>query len=143
MIKYSEEANMLTFKKDKTVFSVDIEKTENYYKTHSLCGCKDCRNYYAQTKNKFSELDSFLSEFGVDISKPDEALSVEADGYIDYLTVYYSVCGKIESRTEYKTELFDTMPLFITIGNEYAPNEQDGDYFMISVMGIKLPFVLE
>ena len=134
---------MLTIKKDNTVFSVDIEKTKNYYKTHSLCECKDCRNYYAQTKNKFSELDSFLSEFGVDISQPDETLSVEADGYIDYLTVYYSVCGKIESKNAYEIDLLDQTPLHITISEEYVPNEQDGDYFMISVMGIKLPFVLE
>lgn len=134
---------MLTIKKDKTVFSVDIEKTKNYYKTHSLCECDHCRNYYAQIKNNFSELDSFLSEFGVDISKPDEISSIETDGYIDYLTVYYSVCGKIESQDAYKIDLLNKTSLRITISEEYAPNEQEGDFFMISVMGIKLPFVLE
>ena len=130
---------MVTVKKDDYIFSVDIEKTKKYYKTHSLCTCKDCRNYYAQIKNTFTELDTFLSEFGVDISKPDEVSSVEADNYIDYLTVYYSVCGRLEFPNIYEIDISDKNPLRLTIGGEYAPNEQDGDYFMISVMGIRLP----
>ena len=134
---------MVTVKKDESTFSVDIEKTRNYYKTHSLCNCENCRNFYAQIKNNFPELDRFLSEFGVDISKPDEASSVEADNYIDYLTVYYSVCGRSEAPNAYEIDILDKSPLHVTIGGEYAPNEQVGDYFMITVTGIKLPLVLE
>ena len=129
---------MITIKKDDALFSVDIEKTKNYYEIHSLCNCKECHHYYAHIKNKFPKLDEFLSEFGVDISKPDEASSVDMGSYVDYLTVYYSVCGKPVSAKEYQFDLFDNLPLCVTINGEYAPNEQVGDYFMISVAGIKL-----
>jgi len=68
---------MTTIQKDEYVFSVDVEKTKEYYKTHTLCDCVCCRNYYAQIKDKLPKLNAFLSEFGVDISKPDEAMSAE------------------------------------------------------------------
>lgn len=65
---------MTTIQKDEYVFSVEVEKTQEYYKTHSVCDCVCCRNYCVQIKNKFPKLNAFLSEFGVDISKPDEII---------------------------------------------------------------------
>lgn len=64
------------------IFSVDIEKTKNYYKTHSLCDCVECCNYYVQIKDKFPKLNDFLNRFGVDISRPDEIMSNKMDIYI-------------------------------------------------------------
>ena len=58
---------MTKIEKDEYVFSVDVEKTQEYYRTHSICDCAYCRNYYAQIKNKLPKLNDFLSEFGVDI----------------------------------------------------------------------------
>lgn len=43
---------MTTIKIDEYTFSVDIEKTREYYETHSLCDCASCRNFYAQVRGK-------------------------------------------------------------------------------------------
>ena len=66
---------MIMIKKMGYVFSVNIEQTEKYYETHSLCDCESCRNYYAQIKDKFPKLDAFLREFGVDISGLTKSLA--------------------------------------------------------------------
>lgn len=135
---------MATIKKNEYVFSVDTEQTEKYYETHSLCDCVCCRNYYAQIKSKLPKLNDFLSEFGVDISKPDEIMSVEMDNYIDYINVDYTVCGSIESMGQYEIDLYDNLFLSIVIADGFAsPNEQTGKYFTISVMNIELPWVLD
>ena len=135
---------MTTIQKDKFVFSVDTEKTKEYYQTHSLCNCVCCRNYYEPIKSRFTKLNTFLSEFSVAISKPDEISSVETDGYIDYLNVDYTVCGKLNSMDECEFDFFEDKILHIVISNGFiSPNEQTGDYFTISVMNIKLPWVLD
>lgn len=135
---------MTTIRKDEYVFSVDVEKTQEYYKTHSVCDCVCCRNYYAQIKNKLPKLNAFLSEFGVDISRPDEIMSVGTDNYIDYINVDYTVCGKVKTTEECEIDIYDDMFLSVVIGNGFAsPNEQKGEYFTISVMQIKLPWVLD
>lgn len=43
---------MTTIKIDEYTFFVDVEKTREYYKTHSLCDCASCRNFYAQARGK-------------------------------------------------------------------------------------------
>lgn len=135
---------MKRIQKDEYVFSVEVEKTQEYYKTHSICDCVYCRNYYAQIKNKLPKLNDFLSEFGVDISKPDEIISVEMDNYMDYINVDYTVCGNIESMGEYEIDIYDDLFLSIVITDGFAsPNEQTGAYFTISVMQMKLPWVLD
>lgn len=135
---------MTKIQKDEYIFSVDVEKTQEYYKTHSICDCIYCRNYYLQVKNKLPKLNNFLSEFGVDISKPDEIMSVETDDYIDYINVDYTVCGNIKSMGKYEIDLYDDLFLSIVVTNGFAsPNEQTGEYFTISVMQIKLPWVLD
>ena len=135
---------MTTIQKDEYVFSVDIKKTQKYYKTHSICDCVCCRNYYAQIKNKLPKLNDFLSEFGVDISKPDDIMSVEMDNYIDYINVDYTVCGSIKSMGEYEINIYDDLFLSIVITDGFSSrNEQTGEYFTISVMQIKLPWVLD
>ena len=88
---------MITIQKDGYVFEVDIEKTKEYYKTHFLCECDYCKNLHTQIKGKFPKLESFLAEFGVDISKPDETMPVEAEDFVDYINVDYTVCGKVIS----------------------------------------------
>lgn len=135
---------MINIQKDEYVFSVDIEKTREYYKRHSVCDCVYCRNYCVQIKNKLPKLNSFLSEFGVDISKPDEISSVEADNAIDYIYVDYTVCGNIQSMGEYEIDLYDDLFLSIVITDGFAsPNDQTREYFTISVMQIKLPWGLD
>lgn len=86
---------MINISKDGYVFEVDFEATKKYYKSHSLCECDYCQNYYSQIKGKFPKLEKFLSQFGIDISKPDEIASIEENNLVDYISVDYTVCGKV------------------------------------------------
>ena len=135
---------MTTIKKDAYAFAADIEKTKRYYETHSLCSCTYCRNYYVQVKNEFPGLTAFLSEFGVDASRPDEIMSVETEDRIDYIQVDYTVCGSIEAMGQGELDLQDRLPVRMVITDGFvSPNEQTGKYFTISVMNVALPWVLE
>lgn len=136
---------MATIQKDEYVFEVDIEKTIDYYKTHSLCECVCCENFYAQIKGKFPKLESFLADFGVDIAKPDECMSVELDNEILYIGVDYTVCGKVVSMGQYKIDIQDGIFFNLVITDGFSsPNEQTGDYFTISISNVfELPWVLD
>ena len=122
---------------------IDVEKTKEYYKTHSLCDCPSCRNYYAQVKDRFPLLDKFLLELGVSIDRPDEMGCVELQNEIQYLFASYTVCGKILELDKYKIDLNDGgLFLNIVIGDYFVPNEQKTDYFVVAVYNIVLPWVL-
>ena len=130
---------MTTIQKNGYVFLVDQEKTQQYYRTHTLCGCVYCRNYYAQVKQQFPRLDAFLSEFGVDIARPDEIMSVELEGRVAYLNVDYTVCGRVRTMGKEDITLEDGQQLYLAVTEGFAsPNEQTGDYFTISVTGLEL-----
>ena len=136
---------MTVIKKEEYVFEVDIEKTKNYYKTHSLCECDCCENFYAQINGKFPILESFLAEFGVDISKPDELSSIELENEIQYITIDYTVCGKMKNIGQCEIEIQDNEIFTLVFSDGFvSPNEQTGDYFSISVYNIiELPWVLD
>ena len=136
---------MTTIQKDEYVFEVDIEKTIEYSKTHLLCECDFCENYYAQIKGKFPKLESFLADFGVDITKPDECMSVESDNTIQYIGIDYTVCGKVVTMRKYEIDIQDDPFFSLVITEGFAsPNEQTGEYFTISVNNIfELPWVLD
>ncbi len=135
---------MVTIRKDEYVFEVDIEKTKEYYKTHSLCECDYCKNLHTQIKGKFPKLESFLAEFGVDIAKPDETMPSEMDNSINYISVDYTVCGKVITMGKYEIDIHDNLFFNIVITDGFAsPNQQTGDYFSISVYNIQLPWVLD
>ncbi len=135
---------MIIIQKDEYVFEVDIEKTKDYYRTRLLCECDCCENYYEQIKGKFPKLESFMMDFGVDISKPDEIMSVELENTIEYLSVDYTVCGKVATMGEYEIGIQDKQFLSLVITDGFAsPNEQTGEYFTISINNsIELPWVL-
>lgn len=134
---------MTTIKIDEYTFSVDVEKTREYYKTHALCDCASCRNFYAQARGKLPKLDELLTQFGVDISRPDEIWSVEADDHIDYISTDYTVCGRVEEMGKYEIDLYDEQFLSVVVTDSFtSPNEQTGEYFTLSVDNISLPWVL-
>ena len=134
---------MTTIKIDEYTFSVDVEKTREYYKTHSLCDCASCRNFYAQARGKLPKLDELLTQFGVDISRPDEIWSVEADDHIDYISTDYTACGRVEEMGKYEIDLNDEQFLSVVVTDGFtSPNEQTGEYFTLSVDNIPLPWVL-
>lgn len=135
---------MTTIKINEYIFSVDTKKTREYYKSHFLCECVRCRNYYAQIKDRLPKLAEFLNEFGIDISRPDEIFSFEKDDSIYYINIDYSVCGHIETMGSSDIIVKDNLLLNIDITNGFvSPNEQTGEYFTISVTSIELPWVLD
>lgn len=136
---------MKMIQKGSSVFCVDIESTKAYYSSHSICDCCNCRNYYAQIKTLSAELNEFLSEFGIDAARPDEASSIEMENSINYLFVGYTVNGKIETKDQYETDI-ENYHIVISNGNTpfyWFPNEQEEPCFFVSVSGITLPWVLE
>lgn len=134
----------MLIEKDNYKFSVDIEKTKEYYNTHSLCDCVCCRNYYKQIEQELPKLKEFLDNFGVDIAKPDEIMSVENEGFIDYLNVDYTVCGNVINMSEYEIDIYDKLFLNVIVTEGFAsPNEQTEEYFTLSVTNIRLPWVLD
>lgn len=136
---------MTAIQKGDYVFSVDVDKTMDYYKTHLLCECDYCENFYAQIKGKFPKLESFLTDFGVDIAKPDELTSVELGDTIQYISVDYTVCGKVVTMGQYEIDIQDNQFLSLVVTEGFAsPNKLTGDYFTISVNNVfELPWVLD
>ena len=123
---------------------VDVDKTIQYYREHSLCDCPACRNFYAQVASAFPNLTAFLSELGADVSRPDETGWDVVEGVADYHFVAYTVNGKILEYDKYEIDMQDgSLFLNIVIDDRYIPNEQKDEYFVIFVYGIKLPWVLE
>lgn len=136
---------MTTIQKGDFVFSVETEKTREYYKTNSVCECCDCKNLYKQIKDYSAELNAFLSEYGVDICRPDEVSSIETNGFIDYLFIGYTVTGTIDTDGVYNTNI-GNIKIQISKGDtvwDWFPNEQTQPCFFISVSGLKLPWVLD
>lgn len=136
---------MKTIQKDNFIFHVDIEKTREYYLSNTLCSCPGDRNLYAQIKTLSDELTEFLSEFGIDICRPDETADIEMDDHIDYLFVGYTVTGSIETEGTYETDIED-FHIKISRGDtpwDWFPNEQKEPCFFLCVTGISLPWVLD
>lgn len=131
--------------KDEYVFEVDIEKTLCYYKEQSPCECDFCRNFYGQIKGKFPKLEAFLSEFGIDIARPDElSLPIEIENEGVYSGAAYTVCGKIEKMGMYEIDIQDRQFFSVVVTDGFvAPNRQNGEYFTLSVEGFCLPWELE
>ncbi len=134
------------YEEDGCVFVFDRGKTEEYYKSHSLCSCGHCRNFYRQIGGRFPVLEEFLALFGADITRPDETLpmtlpAAKSGDAVEYISVDYTVCGKVEKTGTGEITLFDGRPFKIAVTDGFAsPNEQTGDYFTLSVENVVLPW---
>ena len=136
---------MQTIQKENSIFYVDVEKTREYYLSNTLCDCSGCRNLYIQIETISEKLVDFLSEFGIDICRPDESANVEMNNYIDYLFIGYTVVGRIETEGVYETDIED-LHIKISKGDtpdDWFPNEQKEPSFFVSVTGVSLPWILE
>ena len=66
------------------------------------------------------------------------------DGELNYMVVHYIVNGKMLETDQYEIDISDTTFLSIIVENGYIPNNQEtDDYFIVSVYGIVLPYILE
>lgn len=134
----------MIIKKQNYVLDIDFDATKRYSATHNLCDCADDRNFYVQSREKFSKLTEFLEELGLLIDRPDEIGSLTYNNEVDYLFISYTVVGKILEADKYEFDMFDgDIFLNIVIDNWYVPNEQTTDeYFTVTVYNVKLPWVL-
>ena len=126
------------------VFLVDRDKTSEYYAAHSICDCDGCQNFYRQIKGQFSELERFLTELGVDISRPDNIMWYDADNCIGY-NPCYTVTGNIKAFGEYEID-FGYLNAVFYQGDDPThdiPNEQTEPYFVIEIFNITLPWVID
>ncbi len=119
-------------------FEVDKHATALHYTDNALCDCACCRNFYRQAEKEFPKLASFLAEFGVDISRPDE-IGWSDEGLIQYVFVSYSVCGNILAFDQYEIDIEDSSFLSIVAD----PKTLDDEHFILTVYNISLPFVLD
>ena len=118
---------------------IDREATEKYYRNHSLCSCDLCRHLYGQIGKRFPRLCDLLLGLGIDAARPDESGSIENRDFIDYLFVSYTVCGRVLRRGEEQITINeDGLLLRVIIDAGFVPNEQEGDYFVVEVDGIRL-----
>ncbi|MBR5022937.1 MAG: hypothetical protein IKY18_07045 [Oscillospiraceae bacterium] len=131
--------------KEGKILDIDFEATVQYYQEHSLCDCSECRNFYAQAREKFPGLTTFLAELGVDIQRPDEIGSIALGDEVDYHFVAYTVNGRILEHDGYEIDIRDgEAALSIVIDNSYFPNEQKiEDHFTVTVYNIRLPWELD
>ena len=135
---------MIVIKEGKTL-DIDFEATVQYYQEHTLCDCPECRNFYAQAREKFPRLTAFLAELGVDIQRPDEIGSLAMGDEVDYHFAAYTVNGRILEHDGSEIDIRDGEALLrVVIDNSYFPNEQKVDnYFTVTVYGVRLPWVLD
>lgn len=112
---------------------VDIDKTKDYYKTKAdmdLCQCETCKIYYKEVKERMPDLDIYLCEMGVDITKPFEApaygLKVDHD-YEEYFA-WYIVFGKCDA--DYARKIGEHT-IFATGGHPKTGVEED--HFVLQV----------
>ena len=137
---------MAIIQKEDYIFDVDREKTKDYYLTKTLCDCDECQNYYCQAGDTFPKLKSFLLDFGIDITRPDEICSIYCKGQVEYYAVAYTAVGECVQCGEYEFDIQDGDLFLHLVINKIPvyPNEQeDRQCFEIVAYNIRLPWVLE
>jgi len=127
---------MKAIKYGNLLFSVDIDRTREYYKKSTLCDCDSCKFYSQNISGRFLELEDFLASFGVDVTKPDETAPIKTDYGILYTMVGYTVCGQIEQGENEEVEI-DGFKLGFCNDFDF-PNEQTVPYFSITIHDLKL-----
>lgn len=136
------ENRMKTIQKSGYVFSADTEKTKKHYENNTLCNCAACRNFYAQVRDAFPKLCEFLSFFGIDMKKPDEIFSADAENGVNYMEVDYTAVGRIVAMGKGNIELSEEGLHIAVSDGHVSSNEQTERYFVLSVAGIKLPRII-
>lgn len=130
---------MVEIARDNYIFSVDIQQTEKYYQSNSVCKCDGCQYLHSNIRGKYPELEAFLSDFGIDVSNFDETGPIELDGSYLYTFIGYTVCGKIVNSAGNDIIIRGSNDIKIGVDPGFAfPNSQEGDYFSLMVFGVSL-----
>ena len=126
-----------------TIFTFDLEKTRDYYRTNEVCDCADCLLFRHTVRDLYPELAEYLARFGIDIARPDETGPVDLEDSILYYFVGYTVCGSApEGADEEISIAADGKTLKATLGTGFQfPNNQKEEYFSLTVYDLYLPRV--
>ena len=135
---------MITFEKYNMTLDVDVEKTKAYYQNRPQLENIEIKNFEKQAKEAAPLLNDFLTELGVDITKPDELCYCWKDekGILHY-NVAYTVTGRIIRAIQYEAILQDKSALHLVLETEYVPNKQTEPYFAFTIYNIEMPWILE
>lgn len=117
---------------------VDKVKTRKYYESISsdmLCECACCRLYYSESRMAFPELAEWLSQYGIDIEKPFEAMSIDPDenGVVEYIGVQYIVFGSCPENYFCKVG-----EITICLASSYPDTGITDKHFVLEVYSMKL-----
>jgi len=123
------------------VMNFNVDKNLDYYKyinQADKCDCNTCKNYYAKIKGCYPDLDQYLSEMGVNIEKPFEAVALSDDkdknGMMEYFA-WYIVKG--ECGIDYEIKINN---IKITKAVEYPNPQLNDQYFALEVSNLFLPY---
>lgn len=119
---------------------VDIEKTRTFYSLSEVkmfCDCNYCRNYSAQIKSTYPEVDAYLATLGIDIERPYETspLEPDADGFLDYCSGQYIVFGACHKGYHHKIGNVE-----IRLANSYPSTGIKEKHFVLEFYPIRLKY---
>lgn len=135
------------------LFSFDKTETAKYYAEYDgLCNCAVCRNYYKAIHCHSPELREFLEQFGIDMAKPVETWSHNADKaekLADYMA-YYPVKGTAESSEGYEIDIGAVQivvrgpaPSDVVHCPEFpSSTELTAPYFIFEIYNLWLPWLI-
>jgi hypothetical protein len=124
---------------NRNLFAADREKTEAYYRSNTLCDCRDCRLFQRRIKEKYPVLAEYLARLGIDAARPDETAPFSLEDGVLYIMSGYTVCGHIiKAQPELLTDC-EQLTIEFDEGFQF-PNEQEEEYFSVTVRELKLPF---
>ena len=121
---------------------MDMKRTQDYYEQLSYddsCSCAYCQNYIRQIKCEYPVIAEYLQELGIDIENPFETMPLEpdSDGYIEYITAQYIVCGE---QTGFERITIDSVS--IDIADLHPSTRIEKPHFIIEIYPIRLKWVM-
>lgn len=138
----------MLLKIDEWQFQVDIDRSRAYNSSLPKCDCADCRNFYAAIDERYPELRPFLERFGIDVERPEELWCMEDRKEPLVYQSYYTVNGKIQKLGNYEIDAGHAhiLPMRrdqVALPNPDCDRDDPDGYFVLSVMDIMLPWVLD
>lgn len=130
-----------SFNTEPHTLSVDVEKTQLNYAARPLCPYLAYQNYAQLIQGRYPKLEDFLSQFGIDITKPDKAPCRGEGGLITYDPIYTAI-GSWDNPQEIALTLHFG-PLPATVEEAKPSSDSACSHLQISVAGITLPWELQ
>ena len=125
-------------------FDIDLDATmiQHAKEAEDPCDCAYCRNFSAAIDGSYPNLRTFLAQFGVDITIPDESMPYDRPQQMWYQNVY-TVCGRILSGDEAAIEVDGTEVYFHTANHHQINSSCPEPHFFVDVGMMMLPWILD